>query len=226
MPAVDDDVRERFAGLGVMGLPFDSGHVLGLRHWHRSSVGPPYTSVWHRDPEGRWAFWSTAAADVSCTRYTSTIAADVRQVPIDVSWPSPSLLVVEVASPSLRWEVVVGSSRRSRLLTAVASTLPASLLGRRQVLRAMGPLAGSVLGVGRLALVGAMPDGNDFRLVPSSVRPVRASTAVLEGVDLGTPAPLPTQATIGDFRVPQRGIVAEGAVDFSPRRGPSSAPPS
>jgi hypothetical protein len=31
---------ERVSGYGVMGLPFRSGHILGLRQWTASSVGP------------------------------------------------------------------------------------------------------------------------------------------------------------------------------------------
>ena len=48
--------EEQFAGYAVMGLPFASGHVLGLRHFPASSLGPGYTSVWHRNPGGRWVF--------------------------------------------------------------------------------------------------------------------------------------------------------------------------
>jgi len=44
--------EERFFGYGVMGLPFRSGHVLGLRRFPASSIGPGYRSVWHRDPQG------------------------------------------------------------------------------------------------------------------------------------------------------------------------------
>ena len=49
--------RERFAGYGVMGLPFASGHALGMRRFPASSVGPGYTSVWHRSPGGGWTFY-------------------------------------------------------------------------------------------------------------------------------------------------------------------------
>lgn len=38
--------EERFAGYGVMGLPFASGHVLAMRRFPSSSIGPAYTSVW------------------------------------------------------------------------------------------------------------------------------------------------------------------------------------
>ena len=51
-----DAQRERFRGYGVMGLPFESGHVLGLRPFPVSSIGPGYTSIWHRSPDGRWSF--------------------------------------------------------------------------------------------------------------------------------------------------------------------------
>lgn len=74
-----DAQRERFRGYGVMGLPFESGHVLGLRRFPVSSIGPGYTSIWHRSPDGRWSFWSTTAPEVSCARYTGEISDDTRQ---------------------------------------------------------------------------------------------------------------------------------------------------
>ncbi len=46
-----EGVDERFSGYGVMGLPFASGHILALRRFPASSVGPAYTSVWHRDSD-------------------------------------------------------------------------------------------------------------------------------------------------------------------------------
>ena len=42
--------EDRFAGYAVIVLPFRSGHVLSLRRFPASSVGPGYTSVWRRDP--------------------------------------------------------------------------------------------------------------------------------------------------------------------------------
>jgi hypothetical protein len=35
----------------LMGLPLASGHILAMRRFPASSVGPGYTSVWHRGPE-------------------------------------------------------------------------------------------------------------------------------------------------------------------------------
>ena len=59
---------DAFSGYAVIGLPFQSGHVLALRRFSASSLGPAYTSVWHRDPAGRWTFYSTVAPDCSCAR--------------------------------------------------------------------------------------------------------------------------------------------------------------
>jgi len=52
-PSLPNGPGDAFAGHGVIGLPFRSGHVLALRRFCASSLGPPYTSVWHRDPAGR-----------------------------------------------------------------------------------------------------------------------------------------------------------------------------
>ncbi len=60
-PQLPDGADERFSGYGVMGLPFRSGHVLALRRFPASSIGPGYTSVWHRDPDGAWTFFATAS---------------------------------------------------------------------------------------------------------------------------------------------------------------------
>jgi hypothetical protein len=90
---------ERFHGWGVMGLPFASGHVLGLRRWPASSIGPPYTSVWHRAPDGVWTFWSTAEAPVSCNRYAGELITYTAQSPIAVCWPGDWMLSVEVEEP-------------------------------------------------------------------------------------------------------------------------------
>ena len=60
--------EERFAGYGVMSLPFRSGHILALRRFPASSVGPGYTSVWHRAPDGPWTFYTDLAPLKTCNR--------------------------------------------------------------------------------------------------------------------------------------------------------------
>ena len=70
---------ERFFGYAVIGLPFDSGHVLSLRRFPASSIGPGYTSVWHRDPEGRWTFYQDALPELACSRY---FGVEIRDLPL------------------------------------------------------------------------------------------------------------------------------------------------
>ena len=60
---------ERFTGYGAMGVPFSGGHYLVLRDMLASSVGTAYRSIWHRDPQGRWTIFTTAAPALSCPRY-------------------------------------------------------------------------------------------------------------------------------------------------------------
>jgi hypothetical protein len=179
-----------------------------------SSIGPAYTSIWHRSPDGRWSFWSTAAPEVSCARYTGEVSDDTHQTAIRLAWPEPCHLTITADDPALSWEVTFAATPASKTLSALAQRLPAPFLAREDVLRVLGPVAGTFLGAGRLALTGRMPNGQTFHLVPSHVWPVTASRACLEAADLGSPAPLPEQATIGDFRIPQHGLLAVGALDF------------
>jgi hypothetical protein len=208
--------RERFRGYGVMGLAFESGHVLGLRRFPVSSIGPGYTSIWHRSPEGRWGFWSTAPAEVSCARYTGEISDDTRQTAIHLAWPEPYRITIASEDPSLSWEVAFATTPTSRALSALAQRLPRQFLAHENVLRMLGPVAGTLLGAGRLSLTGRMPNRQTFHLVPSHVWRVTASHAQLEATDLGKPTPLPDQLTIGDFRIPQQGLLAVGDLDFDP----------
>ena len=68
-PRLPDGTGERFRGYGVVGLPLASGHVLALRRHTASSIGPAYTCVWLRDPDGRWTFYADAPPNVSCARF-------------------------------------------------------------------------------------------------------------------------------------------------------------
>jgi hypothetical protein len=85
---------DAFSGYAVIGLPFQSGHVLALRRFSASSLGPAYTSVWHRDPSGRWTFYSTAAPDCSCARYFGARVHRNVITPINLEWTTPWTLRV------------------------------------------------------------------------------------------------------------------------------------
>jgi hypothetical protein len=219
--AVDADAQvptgpgDRFAGYGVMGLPFASGHVLAMRRFPASSVGPGYTSVWHRDPGGRWAFWQDQPPEVGCARYFSTAIAEARRTPIELAWTGPDTLDVAVPDAGLVWSSTLRATPVTRVLSAVGTRLPDPLWRSRPVLAGMGVMAGAALRAGRVGLTGRAPNGQRFVANPLQVWLVATATASLGGTDLGPPGPLPDQSSLGDFRIPQRGVFAIGRSTFA-----------
>ncbi len=196
---------DRVAGYGVMGVPFARGDYLALRHWPASSFGPGYRSVWHRDPAGRWTIHSDAAPEVSCARFLGTAVDRTRTVPIHITWSSPHHLRVRVV-PDLEWSLELAASLPSRVLSRLGPSLPQSVWAGDGLLRLLGSTTAPLLGVGRMRLCGAVPNGQHFQVAPRRLWVVRRSTARISGQELGTQQPLDEQAHLADFWLPQRGI--------------------
>lgn len=208
---------ERFLGYGVMGLPFASGHVLALRRFPASSVGPGYTSIWHRSPQGAWTMWTDVEPLQSCPRYFGSAVERVVHAPIEVSWTDASRMTVRTdEGRELDWEIELGSSLATRLLSSVGRVTPNSLWRRRSVLSAMAAVAGPLLRAGRLSLQGNVPNGQWFRANPRLIWFVTGGRALVRGVDLGAFGSLSEPASLGDFLIPQRGIFAVGQTFFEP----------
>jgi hypothetical protein len=81
-----DGTGDRFSGYSIIALPFQSGHVLALRRFSALSIGPGYTSVWHRDPSGFRTFYSTVTPDLSCPRYFGGRVERNVVTAIDITW--------------------------------------------------------------------------------------------------------------------------------------------
>jgi len=205
---------ERFNGYGVMGLPFASGHVLALRRFPASSVGPGYSSVWHRTPAGAWVFYATVAPRQACTRYFGALASEAIEADIQVEWPGPFSLKVAIPAAPLEWQVAVAPTPATRLMNAAGSLLPRAAWRHPTVLGIMGRMAGPMLGVGRVGLQGFVPNGQRFVANPRVMWAVTESRAVLTGEDFGPPGPVTPQAHLGDFWIPQRGMLAFGQAYF------------
>ncbi|MFE3293709.1 hypothetical protein [Rhodococcus sp. NPDC059234] len=209
------DELERFAGYGVMGLPFASGHCLALRHFAASSIGPGYTSVWHRNPAGRWVMYTSSAPDTGCPRYFSRALSESRTATITVTWTGPASLQTTV-DDTIDWSLTLTRSPATRAMSVAGSLLPAALWRNDHVLALMARVAGPLLGVGRVGLTGTAPNGQSFRANPRRLWAVDDSRATVDGIDLGAPGPLPDQARLGDFWLPQRGMFAIGEAYFTP----------
>ncbi|HKS90848.1 MAG TPA: hypothetical protein VJQ83_02880, partial [Tepidiformaceae bacterium] len=108
---------ERVSGYGVMGLPFASGHVLGLRRWTASSIGDGFTSIWHRDPSGQWTFYETAPDGYACSRYFGGDADVLRIEPINLEWLDEHRLRIQTASRSVDWTIEMASTFVTRAMS-------------------------------------------------------------------------------------------------------------
>jgi hypothetical protein len=200
---------DRFAGYAVIGLPFRSGHVLALRRFPASSLGPGYTSVWHRDPGGHWTFYSTTAPEQSCSRYFGSEIEENVHAQIRIEWDGPrTFRVIADCSRRLSWEVTLTQTAASRLMNAAARLAPDSWWRKRFLLRVMSFSARFVLGTGKMNLAGRTPNGQEFIANPQRIWLVKSSRAVVDGVDAGPAGPLPEQARLNDFLIPERGIFA------------------
>jgi hypothetical protein len=215
-PALPPGSDERFSGYGVMGLPFASGHVLALRRFTASSVGPGYTSVWHRTPRGEWVFYADVAPGQGCPRYFGALASEAIETEIRVTWTAPFRLRVVAPAVRLEWDVTVAATAATRLMNVASGLLPDAAWRSPAFLRTMAKVAGPLLGVGRIGMWGRVPNGQRFIANPRVIWRVSGSRAVLAGEDFGSPGPVQPQAHLGDFWIPQRGMLAIGAAYFEP----------
>lgn len=219
-PALPSGVGERFTGFGVMGVAFDTGHYLALRAWTQTTIGDPYRSVWHRDPQGRWHMYVTAPPERSCPRYFSAAASYERVARIELTWPDAHRLRVRIPG-TLEWDIALRATPATRTMSAMAGAMPAAARSSDPLLGAMGPMSRPMLRAGRMRLTGASPNRQHFQVVPLRVWSVAASTATVDGDDLGSTHPLDEQSRLGDFWMPQRGIFYVGEArfeSFDPRR--------
>ncbi|MGW5110210.1 hypothetical protein [Nocardia sp. NPDC004123] len=220
-PALWPGTDERLAGYGVMGMPFETGDYLALRHFAATSIGSGYRAVWHRNPAGEWTFYSDVAPEFSCARYFSDGgSATTVRTPIDIEWIGPYSLEVRIPG-ILEWRIDLEATGRTRLLSAVGRHTPAAVWRSDRCHRIMAKSVGPMLQVGHIRMSGTTPNGQHFAAGPMLMWLVSASRARLRGADLGAPAPLPQQQQLGDFWLPQRGVfvVAKAAFEsFDPAR--------
>jgi hypothetical protein len=208
--------EERFNGYGVMGLTFDTGHVLALRRLGSSSVGHGYTSVWHRTPGGTWTFYTNVTPGQGCARYFGSAVDDVRVSEIEIEWVGPQSLSVTVPEADLEWSMQLADTRATRALNTAGDLLPHRLWRNRAALSLMGRIASWALDAGTVELKGCVPNGQYFMANPRILWSIESSSAVLGGQPLGCPAPLEEQARLGDFWIPNRGVFAFGQAYFEP----------
>lgn len=212
---VADGRSERFEGFDLLALPLSSGHVLAFRRRATSSIGPPFTSVWHRDAAGRWTFYVDVVPSRSCPRYFGPALHDVRVDTIDLVWKSGYELSLYVRAARLHLALRLVASTATRCVTAAAQLVPPVLWRADDALAALGRAAGRALGAGPLTLSGRAPAGHTFRLRPRAVWRVEAAAVVLDGRDLGDVVALTERVGLGDFVIPRAALFAVTSAAFS-----------
>lgn len=214
-PVLPDGEGERFAGYGVMGMPFVTGHYLAMRHFPASSVGPGYRAVWHRDPTGRWVVYADAPPQLSCARYLGSALSEANVANIATSWTGSGSLTVLV-DDTLVWSMEMAGTAATWLLSTIGARLPDWAWRSTVMLRSIGLAAGPLLSIGAMRLTGLVPNGQTFRASPRHVSTIPRASATLYGKDLGPQGPLPQQDRLGDFWLPQRAIFfADATVGFT-----------
>ncbi len=201
--------HEYVRGWGVLGLPFDSGHVLALRVAPQNSFAP-FQTVWHRDPDGRWSIFVDAPRlDIACPRYFGAACAYTGHARIRLSWTGPRTLRVTVDEPSLDWTLSPHTSLTLAALNVMSAAMPLATW-RPDALRRARERMAQALGMGHLVLSGVMPSGHVGTVMPQRMYYIDHAQATLAGLDLGRPAHLDENPTIGDVALPARGVLAIG----------------
>ncbi len=199
-----------------MGAPFSSGHVLALRRFPASSIGPGYTAVWHRDPAGLWTFYSTSRPELSCSRYFGQDVHRSVMTPIDLHWQTPDRLRIAVQEAGLVWEIRPQATLLTRAMNAICALLPAPTWKNAFMLKLISTVAGSAFGLGKVNLTGYASNGQHFMANPLRIWLLKDNKAWLNGMDLGPAGPLREQAHLGDFYLPQKAVFSLGQIFFTP----------
>lgn len=181
--------HERFVGYGFAALEFESGDAIGLRRWPVSSIGPAYTSVWHRLRDGRWRLYADVDASYSCSRYIGQAVDQEVMTSIRLAWPTPFTLRVSVPIAALDVTVQLRSTLATTAVGIASTLVPPALLGAERV-RALFERAGrKLLDEQDLQLEFGMPNGQRAHFRPRRVWEITDAKASWSGDSLGGVVP-------------------------------------
>lgn len=220
--------EECFRGYAIMGVGYASGHVLALRRFPQTSIGPGYTSIWHHAPDRGWTIYTDVDQALSCPRYFSRAAASTVTTDIAITWTGPHTLVASMERPSLEWMLQLSSTRMTRILNATSPLCPERVRRNGLVLSMIARASCVALTAGTITLRGRVPNGQRFTAVPRLIWSVGHGAAILARRDLGRVRPLVHQMLLADFRIPHRGVfaVADAYFErFDPAHHAATTPP-
>lgn len=205
---------ERFSGWGLMGLTFRSGDILGTRRFPACSVGDGYSSVWYRDPSGVWTFYCDVPSDSACPRYFGSALARSVQCPVTLEWVAGDRLRVSVPEGRLSAEILFGESISSHVMNLMAAAFPERAWRSPRMLRLTAAFAGPMLRAGKLSMSGVTPNHQGFIANPRKLWVVKSAKLTVGDRETDQLGPVVPQARLGDFLIPQRGLLAIGNAAF------------
>ena len=176
---------ERFAGYGVVALAFAGGDVLAFRRVAASSIGAPYSAIWHRDRARAWTIYVTGDPALACPRYFGNAVARVVATSIEATWIGHDHLVVSAPGPRVEWSMRIHPTAATRVVGALSGLVPGGLWHDDRVLALAGRAGGAGLGAGPIPLAGIAPNGQRYRVRPRRLWRIDASAAQVEGRELG-----------------------------------------
>ncbi len=185
-----------------------------MRRFAASSVGPGYSSVWHRDPGGSWTFYADVEAMQSCNRFFGAEVDGFVRAAIAIDWEGPRTLHVSVAAAGLDWTSTISATPVTRALNALGAIMPDALWKNAFVLSAMAPIAGRLLRAGQVRMRGRAPNGQWFIANPLRMWTIDGAEASVRGDPFGPVVPVSPQVRLGDFSIPQRGLFVIGRAFF------------
>lgn len=226
-PEVPEGAGDRFAGYGVLGVTFPSGDVLALRRFPAASVGPGYTSVWHRDRTGRWIFCQDVEPEFGCARYFASGIDAALVAPIRIVWTAANAFSVLVdEGRRIEWRVELGATLLTRALGTIAAATPGPAWKVAASLASAASLGGALLRAERVQFTGRTPDGYRYLAQPAGLWVVTGSRAVIGGRDSGEAIRSRAPLGLGDVRIPRRGIFAVGRVQIQAPENPARFHPN
>lgn len=204
------DGYETVRGFAVMSLPFESGHVLASRFIPESDFGP-YSTVWIRQPDGRWSIHVDGPLlEVACPRYWGPAAEESTFARIELTWEGPDTARTVVDDPALEWTFTMSQDPLLAAVNTVNAALPLASWRFGPLVAAREWLAEKALGFGRVDLSGRLPAGMPGTMMPRRVYRISQAGARLDGRDLGAPARADEPPRFGEFELPSHPLFAIG----------------
>lgn len=218
LPAANGSIA-RLRGWGILGVGFATGHVFALRRFPASSLGRAHSTVWQRDPDGRWRYYVDVEPELSCVAFLGEAASDARVESIAIVWTGARSFTVSVPGARLAWAVHLDGRLPGRILNHALDSVPESLRRDPRVLSMAGLGAGAALRLGDVRFHGRAGRRSRFVLSPRRLWKVDASVALLDGANLGPVAPVEpagVAAAPGDLAIPRRGLFVFGDAYLEP----------